>query len=61
MKLKIENDIDLCTHMSLAKANLDVAYQLWPTGNLRGMADSLAKAQAELREAEWRLNDILRG
>lgn len=57
---KKENDQQLCTHMSLAKAHLKLAFQLWPVGNLRGMASRLADAQAALREAEWRLNDILR-
>lgn len=54
-----ENDAELCTHMSLAKAHLRVAYNLWPVGRLRAMADRLASAQAALREAEWRLNQII--
>ena len=55
-----ENDVDLCSHMNTAKANMDIAYQLWPTGRLRAMAGRLSAAQAALREAEWRINDILR-
>ena len=57
--MKEENDIELCTHMSLADAHFKIAYQLWPAGRLRAMADELASAQAALREAEWRLNEII--
>jgi hypothetical protein len=57
--MKEENDIPLCSHMSLAKAHLQIAYQLWPAGKLRAMADELANAQAELREAESRINKII--
>lgn len=55
----VENDTELCRHMSLAKANIQVAYQSWPEGNLRRMADRIANAQSHLRDAESRLNDIL--
>lgn len=57
---KPENDIELCSHMNEAKANLEIAYQLWPAGRLVAMAGRLAAAQDALRKAEWRINDILR-
>lgn len=59
MNIRPENDIELCEHMSKARAYMDMAFQLWPHGRLRAMADMLANAQAAARDAEKRLNDII--
>lgn len=58
--MREENDIDLCTHMNRLKANLELAIQLWPAGRLKAMAGRIAEVQAAAREAEWRLNKLIR-
>lgn len=59
--MKEENDIDLCIHMNSLRANHDMLNMLWRDGRLRAMADRLAAVQAAAREAEYRVNDLLRG
>lgn len=59
--MKAENDLELCGYMRAVRSNFEPINELWRDGRLSAMAGRLANIQAAAREAEYRINDLMRG